>query len=133
MKLLLDTHILLWAITDDPQLSEQARDLIRNEKNEIYFSIISLWEIQIKHLLHPKQMTDAETVAVYCEKAGFQMISLKHDSIYRLKKLTRPDDAPKHKDPFDRILICQAVTENMIFLTQDSLIPDYNVPNILSV
>ena len=49
MKLLLDTHIMLWAMADDEQLPEKARELIQNEENEIYFSIISLWEIQISH------------------------------------------------------------------------------------
>ena len=124
---------MLWALSDDEHLSEKAKEMIQNEKNEIYFSIVSLWEIQIKHLLHPEQMPDAETIAEYCKEAGFKMILLQNDNIYRLKKITRSDTAPKHKDPFDKILICQAVTENMLFLTHDSLIPDYNVPNIMPV
>lgn len=133
MKLLLDTHIMLWAMADDEQLPEKAKELIADEKNEIYFSIISLWEIQIKHILHPKEMTDAETVAAYCKEAGFKMISLTDDSVYRLKELTRPDSAQRHKDPFDKILICQAISEDMKFVTHDSLIPGYNVKNIMSV
>lgn len=124
---------MLWAMTDDEQLPEKAKELIESEENEVYFSIISLWEIQIKHILHPEQMADAKTIAKYCKEAGFKMISLRDDSIYRLEKLTRPDSAPKHKDPFDKILICQAITENMMFLTHDSLIPGYNVPNIMPV
>ncbi|MDE6004111.1 MAG: type II toxin-antitoxin system VapC family toxin [Oscillospiraceae bacterium] len=133
MNFLLDTHILLWAIADDEQLPEKAKELIENEKNEIYFSVISLWEIQIKHILYPEQLPNAKTVAEYCKKSGFKMISLEDESIYRLEKLTRPDSAPRYKDPFDKILICQAITKNMIFLTHDSLISEYNVPNIMFV
>ncbi|MGL6199624.1 MAG: PIN domain-containing protein [Lachnospiraceae bacterium] len=56
MKVLLDTHILLWAISDDARLTEKARKLIENEDNEIYYSIVSLWEVEIRHLLHPDAM-----------------------------------------------------------------------------
>lgn len=133
MKILLDTHILLWAMADDEQLPEKARELIQNEENEIYFSIISLWEIQIKHILHPNQMESAETVAKYCREAEFGMIPLSKSHIGRLPELKRPDSAPRHKDPFDKILICQAITEEMVFLTHDSLIADYGVSNVLVV
>lgn len=133
MKLLLDTHIMLWAMTDDEQLPEKARKLIEQDENDIYFSVISLWEIQIKHLLHPEQIENAETVLYYCQKAGFQKILFDENSICQLLKLTRPDSAPRHKDPFDRMLICQALAEKMLFLTHDSLLPYYNVPNIIFV
>ena len=53
MNVLLDTHILLWALSNDVRLPEKARVLIENEMNEIYYSIISLWEVEIKHLTHP--------------------------------------------------------------------------------
>lgn len=130
MKLLLDTHIMLWAMTDDEQLPAEAREMIQQKENDIYFSMISLWEIQIKHLLHPEQTDDAETVLKYCQEAGFKRIPFDENSIYKLSNLKRPDSAPRHKDPFDRILICQALAENMIFLTHDSLLTYYNVPNV---
>ncbi len=133
MKLLLDTHIMLWAVADDEQLPEKAKELICQEENEIYFSIISLWEVQIKHLLHPNQMVSAERIADYCKNAGFSLLQLNPENIYGLSELQRPDSAPRHKDPFDRMLICQAMTENMLFLTHDSLLTDYHVPNIFLV
>ena len=133
MKLLLDTHILLWAMTDDEKLPEKARALIENVENEIYFSIISLWEIQIKHILHPQQMEQAKIVSQYCRESGFKMLSLSERAVDKLPDLKRPDSAPRHKDPFDKILICQAIAEEMIFLTHDSLISDYGVWNILFV
>ena len=95
MKILLDTHILLWVLSNDAKLSEKARKLVENEENEIYYSIVSLWEVELKRLAHPEAMP--------------------------------------HKDPFDRMLICQATTENMLFVTHDSLIPGYCEPCILAV
>ena len=66
MKLLLDTHILLWALSDDMQLPSKARKLLESEENEIYYSLASLWEIQIKCLAHPGQIDfTAEQVAEY--------------------------------------------------------------------
>jgi len=134
MKILLDTHILLWVLSNDVRLPEKARKLIENEENEIYYSIISLWEVEIKHLLHPDAMTiSAEELTQYCEQSGFQKLLIRERHIYALEGLKREEDAPPHKDPFDRMLICQAVTENMIFVTHDSLIPGYNEPCILAV
>ena len=133
MKILLDTHIMLWTMTDDEQLPQKARELIENEDNEIYFSIISLWEIQIKHILHPNQMENAKVIALYCHISDFEPITLSERAIEILPDLKRPDSAPRHKDPFDKMLICQAVAEEMTFLTHDSLLSDYGVSNIMLV
>lgn len=133
MKLLLDTHIMLWAMTDDERLSDKARELIDNEENEVFFSIISLWEIQIKHILHPDKIDNAQTVAGFCSVSGFEMLDLSDEAVYLLPGLTRPDTAPRHKDPFDKMLICQAVCEDMSFLTHDSLLSDYGIKNVMIV
>lgn len=134
MKILLDTHILLWALSNDERLPEKAKELIENEENEIYYSIISLWEIEIKHLSHPDAMPiSAEEIFRYCELSGYQKIAIKENHIFDMNKLNRKSDAPPHKDPFDRMLICQADVENMLFITHDSLIPSYNKSCILSV
>ena len=133
MKILLDTHIMLWTMTDDEQLPQKARELIENEDNEIFFSIISLWEIQIKHILHPKQMENSTVIARYCHESDFELINLSERAIEILPDLKRPDSAPRHKDPFDKMLICQAVAEEMTFLTHDSLLSDYGVANIMLV
>lgn len=134
MKLLLDTHILLWAISNDARLPEKARKLIEDEKNEIYYSVISLWEVEIKHLAHPDAMpVAAGELAGFCEESGFQRIWVKEKHIFALNGLKREKNVLPHKDPFDRMLICQASTENMMFITHDSLIPGYNEPCILAV
>ena len=134
MKLLLDTHILLWTLSDDVQLPEKARKLLENEENEVYYSLVSLWELQIKLLAHPGQMDfTAKQVADYCSESGFYKLPIREEHIFCLQNLKRPESAPVHKDPFDRLLICQAMEENMLFITHDHLIPDYNEPCIYSV
>ena len=134
MKILLDTHILIWALTNNPLLPEKAKEMIMDEENEIYYSIVSLWEIEIKHLTNPKNLTvSSKIISAVAEVAGYTLIPLNPVSIYKLTELKRPDSAPRHKDPFDKILICQAITEEMIFLTHDSLVSDYGVSNVLVV
>lgn len=134
MKILLDTHILLWAITNDPQLPEKARKLIENEENEIYYSLVSLWDVEIKHLSHPDAMpVTAKELVEYCEQSGFQSILIREKHIFALEKLTRKEAVLPHKDPFDKILICQASVENMLFVTHDSLLAGYHEGCIMSV
>ena len=131
MKLLLDTHILLWVLSDDAHLPEKAKKLLESEENEIYYSLASLWEIQIKCLAHPGQMDfTAEQIAGYCAESGFRKLPISEEHIFCLRNLRRPESAPPHKDPFDRLLICQAMTENALLITHDRLIPDYDEPCI---
>lgn len=75
----------------------------------------------------------AEELSEYCEQSGFQKILIREKHVFALANLKREENAPPHKDPFDRMLICQASTENMMFITHDSLIPGYNEPCILVV
>lgn len=134
MKILLDTHILLWALTDDPKLPQKARELILDPANQLYFSTISVWEVELKRLAHPKQMPlTAASLIRFTEIAGYRQITLKTSHICRLAALRRDDTAPIHKDPFDRILICQALEEGMMFLTHDPLLAGYLVPSVFLV
>lgn len=126
--------ILLWAISNGERLSKKAKKLIDNADNEIFYSIISLWEVELKRIAHPDVMpVSAHQVAGYCQQSGFQRLMLKEKHIYTLTGLKREETAPPHKDPFDRILICQASIENMMFVTHDSLMFGYNEPCILVV
>lgn len=134
MKILLDTHMIIWALTDSPKLPQKARELILQSQNDIFFSIISLWEIEIKRLLKPESLPiTAQEISDYCKQSGFRLITLNENSIYNLQNLSRPDTEPVHKDPFDRMLICQAISEDMQFLTHDSLIKGYSSKNIMFV
>ena len=134
MKILLDTHIALWAMADTAKLSEEVIHMLESEKNEVYYSIASVWEIAIKHKIRPEQMPISEEEFVrLCEKTGFAQLSIESEHIFLLKTLTRPVDAPKHNDPFDRILLAQAKYEKLSFITHDSLIPYYRENCIMSV
>lgn len=134
MKVLLDTHIVLWALTDDDKLSEKARMIILSKENEIYYSTASVWEVAVKHMLHPEHMPiSGRQLSDYCQQADYQMLSIRDDHVYALETLQRSENAPSHKDPFDRIMLAQAKAENMLFLTQDSLIPYYQENCIISV
>ena len=127
MNLLLDTHVLLWTLTGDARLSERARQLILDEDNAIYYSTASIWEISIKHAIHPESLTfSGKALSEYCREAGYLPLEIRDKHIFSLETLTRPEEAPPHKDPFDRILLAQAKSENMWFLTHDTLIPCYN-------
>lgn len=132
MKILLDTHMIIWALTNSSKLPQKAKELILQPENDIYFSVISLWEIEIKRLAKADSLPiTAQETSDYCKQAGFQLISLQESSIYRLQELFRPENEKTHKDPFDRMLICQAVSYDMKFLTHDSLIKGYVFENIL--
>ena len=123
MKVLLDTHIALWTLLDSDKLPIEARNLINQENVEPVFSLISMWEIAIKHAIHPDQMpiTGAQFLD-YCTQAGFQQLMVYEEHILEVEKLKRDENAPSHKDPFDRMLIAQAKAEGITLLTHDSLL-----------
>lgn len=134
MKLLLDTHVLLWTLLDDDKLSDKARQLILDDSNEIYISVLSFWEIEMKRLLHPDKLPfSADRIKKYCDRSAFSYLPLYDKHICFLKRLNEHEAAALHKDPFDRMLICQAASENMLFLTHDKLIAKYKLPCICIV
>ena len=134
MNLLLDTHVLIWALTEDARLSEKAREMILDPENTVYYSAVSVWEVSIKHTNHPEnvQFTGSE-LAGFCEEAGFLPVEMRIRHVYALETLEREEEAPPHHDSFDRMLIAQAKTENMLFLTHDSLLPFYNEKCVVPV
>lgn len=75
MKCLIDTHIAIWAISDDSKLPKRAKEILIDENNEIYYSTASIWEIIIKHMTHPeKVIIDGDTLAQSCEDTGFKVL-----------------------------------------------------------
>jgi PIN domain nuclease of toxin-antitoxin system len=124
MRLLLDTHVFLWYITADSRLSTAVRDAIRDHTNEAYLSVVSLWEVIIKHQLgklplpHPPETYLPEQR----EKHSISSLDLDEASIKHLAKLP-----PLHRDPFDRILVCQAIEHGMTIITVDKSILAYPV------
>lgn len=135
MNYLADTHILIWAIKDDPKLSVKAREILLNKDNMIYYSFANVWEVAIKHTIHKSNMTfSARRFEELCKLAGYLPLEIDFRHAYMLETLRYADNAPKkHRDPFDRLLLAQAKVENMFFITHDELIPYYNEPCVVSV
>lgn len=121
MNLLLDTHIALWALADDPRLSETARSLILDEGNHIFASVASMWEIAIKRArrLDSIPLSGVEFLH-HCERAGYRSLPVRERHVAALETLP-----PLHADPFDRILLAQARAESMLLLTHDAALAGY--------
>ena len=132
MKLLLDTHILLWTLTNDPDLPVLARKLIGDMTNTIFFSSLSVWEVELKHEKHPLQLSvSGKELADYAMETGFYPVAMGLNEIGLLPTLERRVNAPEHHDPFDRMLICQAAANGMYFVTGDTRISEYTDPCII--
>jgi PIN domain nuclease of toxin-antitoxin system len=119
MRLLLDTHIALWAITADPRLSPQAKKILM-EAEAAYVSAASVWEIAIKHSLG-KISPGPEVFADAVEAAGFIALPITDAHAGRVARLP-----PLHADPFDRLLVAQALTEPLRLVTADSRLSGYS-------
>lgn len=134
MKILLDTHIALWVIADTSKLSDEVIKLLEKESNEVFYSMVSVWEVAIKHIIKPENMPVSEEEFVrLCEDTGLTRLPIEAGHIFLLKTLSRPNDAPKHNDPFDRLLIAQAKNENLVLLTHDSQFSYYGEKCVMSV
>ena len=124
MKLLLDTHLLLWAAGEPQRLSKQARTLIDNPDNELLFSAASLWEVAIKRGLGREDFrVDARLLRRGLLDNGYSELPIISDHVVATESLPLI-----HKDPFDRILVAQATVEGVTLLTIDSLVSQYPGP-----
>ena len=119
-RLLLDTHVLLWALEDSQALSVDARRSIADTRNEVFVSAVSIWEMEIKRSLGKLRAPDnlADTV----QEAGFAALPITLAHAEQAGMLP-----PHHRDPFDRMLVAQALAEGLVVVTDDALIPKYGV------
>jgi PIN domain nuclease of toxin-antitoxin system len=121
MRLLVDTHLLLWAVARTRRLPPEARRLIENQRNEVYYSAASLWEIAIKLGLRRSDFKlDLGVVRPALSEMGFVELPVTGAHAERLVALP-----PIHKDPFDRMLIAQSQSEPLILLTNDDTLAGY--------
>jgi PIN domain nuclease of toxin-antitoxin system len=126
VKLLLDTHLLLWLSLDAPELSARARTLIEEPGNALFFSTASIWEIAIKRGLGRSDFTiDPRLLRRGLLDNGYQEILI--ESRHAIATLELP---PLHKDPFDRILIAQAAVDGLMLATVDDMVARYPGPII---
>lgn len=122
MNLLLDTHVALWAITDSPKLPQSARDLILSPKSTVWVSAASIWEIAIKHALGRGDMpVSSRDAARYFTESGYRLLPIEPEHAVAVEALP-----PHHQDPFDRLLVAQALVEPMRLVTHDRLVALYS-------
>jgi PIN domain nuclease of toxin-antitoxin system len=127
MRLLLDTHTFLWWVSNDPTLSSAARTAISNERNECFLSIASCWEMAIKTSIGKLRLTTTVERFIPEELANNDIKLLSVD----FKHVAKVENLPFfHRDPFDRLLVAQALVEKMTFITADDIISDYGVKRI---
>ena len=124
MNILLDTCTFLWIANDAKELSTQAKKLYQNTDNLIFLSSVSVWEIVVKNKLGKLPLPEEAEIFInkICKIYFIKIISLDINAIFQLTNL--PDF---HRDPFDRMLICQAIDQDLILLTSDELIIQYPV------
>ena len=118
---LIDTHILLWWLADEKKISKSAKAIIANPNNHIFVSAISLWEIAIKKSL--KKLKAPNNILEMLEEKGMTCLPLTAEHALAVEKLPFI-----HDDPFDRLLIAQCKLEEMIFITADKIITQYDLP-----
>ena len=123
MKLLLDTHVLLWWLDDPAKISEAAASAIREPENEVFVSAATIWEIVIKKALGKLDAPDnLNDVLRECQ---FSPLSITAEHALAVGNLQ-----PHHQDPFDRMLIAQTKVEGLVIVTRDSDVLRYSVPHL---
>jgi len=124
MRILLDTHIFLWFISGDTQLSTDVRDAVRDPDNDVYLSAVSVWEAIAKYQLGKLPLPENPKTYLPKQRDLHQIASLALDesSVIQLAKLPS-----LHRDPFDRMLICQALQNGLTIATVDTAVRAYSV------
>ena len=139
MKYLADTHSLLWAMENDLEhsaLPEKARDILLDADSEIFYSFVNVWEVALKRVRHPELIPyTAEQFEALCRASGFLPLRTSFRHAFEMESLRYDREAAprEHNDPFDRLLLAQAKSEKMLFMTHDRLIPFYHEDCVVSV
>jgi PIN domain nuclease of toxin-antitoxin system len=124
MKVLVDTHTFLWALLHDHRLTPKAKQILRSDEHELVFSLVSLWEIAIK-IKTGKLNTIGSSVAYIRDEMnayGMSLLPIRYEHILQLASLPH-----HHSDPFDRLLIAQALTESLPILSGDRAFANYGI------
>jgi len=125
VRLHLDTHCWLWYLLTPERLNPQAQEVLRDPDNEIFFSFASTWEIVVKFALGKLELPlpPSEYVPDRLDKLGHRELVIRQAHVLRIESLPA-----HHRDPFDRMLIAQAQTETLQFMTADRVLTAYDVP-----
>jgi len=125
VNLLLDTHTVLWWLSDDPALSETARVAIADPENTVFLSAVVVWEIRIKQSIGKLDLPDDFGEVLDAQR--FAELAVTVDHAHTIAELPAA-----HRDPFDRMLVAQAMVEHMVIVTRDRSIADYDVEVIVA-
>jgi len=121
MNLLLDTHVLLWAVETPKRLDKKTVSLLNSVEHPKWFSVVSLWEIGVKRSLNRPDFTvDARQLRTRLLLRGFSELPLTAEHVLSVERLPS-----LHRDPFDRLLLCQALTEGLTLVTGDDMLLQY--------
>ncbi len=123
MRFLLDTHVLIWWLRDDPRLGPKPRALIANLDSEVMFSVVSCWEASVKTRVGKMDITGSE-LGQFAIGQGMRRIGVEAAHIEELDGLTR---VSRHRDPFDHLLLAQAKAEKAALITHDRALSEYGV------
>jgi PIN domain nuclease of toxin-antitoxin system len=124
MRLLLDTHAFLWYITSDDRLSSDAAAAITEESNEVYLSVVSVWETLVKYELGRLSLPTPADQYIEERQEQHRLLSLPLEAAAASRLLELP---AHHRDPFDRMLVCQAIHHDLTIVTSDAHIVEYPV------
>ena len=127
MNILLDTHVIIWALTNDHQLTDEAKALIMDPENTVMISTVSLWEIAVKNQKAPRLCPYHEKeILDYCVQAGYFVMDIKAKHVLEIRGLRiKPGTVLTNYDLFDRMLIAQAKSEKYILLSHDRNVEYY--------
>ncbi len=127
MKILVDTCTFLWMADDAPELSTSARTVVTNPDNEVYLSAASVWEIAIKHALGKLPLPEPPRQFVPAQRTLLALTALpiEEAAVLALDRLPT-----LHRDPFDRVLVCQALTHGLVIVSPDPQIQQYPIPTL---
>jgi len=126
MNAIIDTHAVIWFITDDKKLSKKARSFIKNIDNRCFVSIASLWEMGVKYSFGKLELkTDLANIINIIESGGFTYLPISKEEI-----LINSELEFYHRDPFDRLIIAQAIKEEIPVITKDQYFNEYKIKTI---
>jgi len=125
MRILLDTCDFLWFITGNPSLPATRQSALRDPENQVYLSVVSLWEICVKHALGKLPLPEPPETFIPAQRDahGIDSLNLREDSVFKLSSLPGI-----HRDPFDRMILCQCLDHGMVLATGDEIVRRYPVP-----
>ena len=124
MKLLLDTHTFLWFVSGDDRLPARTRDLIRSPDHDVWLSVVSVWEVVVKEQLGRLQLPEMAWpyVTKLRDRHGIDSLALNEPAVAHLTKLPAV-----HRDPFDRMLVCQVIEHDLLLVTDDETVCRYPI------